>query len=121
MIQDTVQLRPPKHLQAATRRWWQSVVEDYELEAHHVRLLTLAAEAWDRGQEAREALAKLGMTYQDRFEQPRARPEVAIERDARIAFARLTRELALDVNAPADDSRPPGIRGNRDLRMTRNC
>jgi len=66
------------------------------LEEHHVRLLTLAAEAWDRAQEARVALAQHGTTYTDRFGQPRARPEVNIERDARIAFARLLRELDLD-------------------------
>ena len=28
----------------------------YELSPHHVRSLTLAAEAWDRGQQARELL-----------------------------------------------------------------
>jgi hypothetical protein len=59
-------------------------------------LLTAAAEAWDRCQEARVALAGVGTTYQDRFGQPKSRPEVAIERDSRIAFARLLRELALD-------------------------
>jgi phage terminase small subunit len=92
------------------------VVAEFRLEQHHVRLLTLAAEAWDRGQEAREALTKEGLTFVDRFGQPHARPEVAIERDARIAFARLLRELALDVDPPADDARPPRIVGNDSLR-----
>ncbi len=84
---------------------------DYALEAHHLRILTLAAEAWDRGVEAREAIAKLGPVYIDRFQQPRARPEVAIERDSRIAFARLVRELALDVDSPDEAGRPPRIGG----------
>ncbi|MEJ7714176.1 MAG: hypothetical protein WKF40_00095 [Thermoleophilaceae bacterium] len=52
------------------------------------------------------ALAQHGTTYTDRFGQPRARPEVNIERDARIAFARLLRELDLD-GEPAPDPRPP--------------
>lgn len=103
--------KAPRHLQAATRRWWRSVVEDYQLEEHHVRLLTLAGEAWDRCQEARRALARHGMTYTDRFGAPKARPEVAIERDARTGFARLLRELDLDVDPPAAErSRPAQLR-----------
>ena len=98
--------RAPQHLEEPTRKWWRSVMVEYGLEEHHVRLLTLAAEAWDRAQEARVALAQHGTTYTDRFGQPRARPEVNIERDARIAFARLLRELDLDGEA-APDPRPP--------------
>lgn len=86
---------------------------DFDLEPHHVRLLRLACEAYDRGQQAREALATHGTTFVDRFGQPRARPEVAIERDARIAFARLMRELALDVEGPAEPDRRPPVIGGR--------
>ena len=97
----------PRHLRPATRRWWREIVREYVLEPHHLRLLTLAAEAWDRCQEAREVLDRAGLTYTDRFGQPRARPEVAVERDSRIAFARMMRELALDV--PVPESRPPAV------------
>lgn len=68
----------------------------YELEPQHLRLLRLACEAWDRAEQARKVLRRRGLTYRDRFDQPRARPEVAIERDSRMAFARLLRELDLD-------------------------
>ena len=88
--------RPPKHLQKTTQNWFKSVVEDFDLELHHIKLLTLAAEAWDRTVAAREVIDRDGMTFLDRFDQPKARPEVGIERDSRIAFARLVRELALD-------------------------
>ena len=44
---------------------------------------------------------------------PRSRPEIAIERDSRVAFARLIRELDLDTNSPAESSRPPALRSNR--------
>jgi len=104
-------IRAPRHLKLSTRRWWLSVLEDYQLESHHVRLLTLAGEAWDRCQEAREALKTHGLTFTDRFGQPHARPENTIERDSRIGFARLLRELALDVEPPRELGRPPGIRG----------
>ncbi|GAB1716327.1 MAG: hypothetical protein NTAFB05_13690 [Nitrobacter sp.] len=88
--------KPPSHLRPPTAKWWRSVIADFDLDPHHVRLLTLAAEAWDRGQQAREIIESDGMTFIDRFGSPKPRPEVAIERDSRIGFARLLRELALD-------------------------
>lgn len=116
MRHDSDQPEPPVHLRPETAAWWRAVLEDFDLEEHHLRLLRLACEAWDSGQQAREALAQHGTTYVDRFGQPRARPEVAIERDSRIAVARLFRELALDVDAPGvNDARPPAIRGRAAL------
>ena len=105
-------IQPPGHLRAETKRWWRSVVADWSLEPHHERLLTLAAEAWDRCQQARMALEEHGTIFQDRFGQPKTRPEVAIERDTRLAFARLVRELALDEIEPPQ-SRPPRTGGGR--------
>lgn len=102
----------PKHLHRDTRAWFRAVIETWTLEDHHLRLLTLAAESWDRATMAREALLEHGMTFTDRFHQPRARPEVAIERDSRIAFARLLRELNLD-GAGNPDNRPPRLGGQR--------
>jgi P27 family predicted phage terminase small subunit len=112
-------MKAPKHLQAPTRRWWASVVADFELEPHHVRLLTLAGESWDRCQQAREALAANGLTFTDRHGSPRARPEVGIERDSRIAFARLLRELGLDVQPPWEN-RAPAITANAFRRVGGN-
>ena len=103
---------PPKHLSYATRRWWRGVLAVYDLEDHHLRLLQLACEAWDRAQQARQAITEFGLTFVDKHDQPRSRPEVQIERDSRIAFARLVRELDLDADA-ADPSRPPSLRSNR--------
>ena len=105
--------RAPAHLRESTRHWWRQVASAYVLEGHHLKLLTLAAEAWDRRHQAREALAEHGLTFEDRFGQPHARPEVGIERDARLAFARLLRELDLDMEPPSSPSRLPGIPSNR--------
>ena len=108
--------KAPAHLKSPTADWWRRVMTNWTLEEHHVRLLTLAAESWDRGQQAREALATNGLTFMDRFQQPHARPEIAIERDSRIAFARLVRELGLDVEEPST-SGPPTIKGNASRRI----
>lgn len=105
--------KPPAHLAPATRAWFAQVCADYELEPHHVRLLALAGESWDRGCEAREALAKHGLTFTDRWGAPRGRPEIAVERDSRIAFARLCRELDLNEDATPLPARPPALHSNR--------
>jgi phage terminase small subunit len=70
------------------------VVTNYDLEGHHLRLLQSAAEAWDRMQQGRQALADHGaLTFVGANGDLKTHPAVAIERDARIAFARLVREL----------------------------
>lgn len=107
------QSRPPKHLQKGTARWFKSVVDEWNLEDHHIRILTLAAEAWDQVQTCREVIAAEGHTYRDRFQQPKERPEVSIMHNARLAFARLVRELDLDFDGGSDAGRPPALRSNR--------
>ena len=92
----------PEHLTAASRQWWDRVVGEYDLDASALRLLVLACEAWDRCASAREVLDREGVVYIDRFDAPRTRPEVAIERDSRLAFLRLVRALGLsDDGGPA--------------------
>jgi phage terminase small subunit len=96
------------------REWWVAVLEDYDLDRHHLHLLEAACGAWDRMKQARAAIDTNGLTFTDPTGSPKARPEVAIERDARVAFARLIRELDLDVAPPPDSrGRPPGLRSNR--------
>lgn len=102
---------PPAHLLPETAAWWTSILRTFDLESGALRLLQLAAESWDRCQRARAVLDAEGTTYTDRFGAPRARPEVAVERDSRIAFARLLRELALDSVPMPDAPRPPMVAG----------
>jgi hypothetical protein len=112
-------MRPPPHLRPATRKWWKDVISTWVLNEHHVKLLTRAAEAWDRGEEAREIIAAKGMTYEDRFGQPCPRPEIAIERDSALRYARLLRELDLDLDEPTASKRPPALRHNRTVSALR--
>jgi P27 family predicted phage terminase small subunit len=106
--------KAPAHLSDASRAWWRSVVREYQLEAHHLRLLQAAAECWDRLQEARQLLARDGLVIGGREGGMRPHPAAAIERDSRIGFARLVRELDLDVEPPASARfGPPALRSNR--------
>ncbi|MER8913736.1 hypothetical protein NKI32_07840 [Mesorhizobium sp. M0761] len=104
--------KPPAHLSLAGKKWFRSVIENFDLDEHHVKLLVLACEALDRGEQARVTLAADGVTFIDRFGCPRAHPCVAIERDSRLAYARLLRELALDFGDGEDVSRPPALADN---------
>ena len=105
--------KSPEHLRAATRRWYENVTESYELEPHHLRILQLAAESWDRGQEAREAIKTHGMTFENKYKEVKIRPEVTVERDCRTSFARLVRELALSEDDAPDPRRPPRLKYSR--------
>ena len=106
-------MKPPQHLSREVKKWFAQVIESYELEPHHMRLLTLAAESWDLCSQARAIIDAQGLTYLDRFDAPRARPEISIERDNRLAFVRIIRELDLDIDAPSQASRPPALRSVR--------
>jgi phage terminase small subunit len=105
---------PPAHLSAEAANWWRQIVADYDLEAHHLKLLEAAADAWDRMAQARTTLLADGLVVVGGTGL-RAHPCVAVERDARAAFARLVRELDLDepVAATAAYMRPPALRSNR--------
>lgn len=93
---EETKVKVPKDLSAESRHWWLEVVENYDLEPHHVHLLTLAARTLDRGETARQALRKHGMTYVDKHGVKRPAPECLIEKNSAITFARLLRELRLD-------------------------
>jgi phage terminase small subunit len=87
--------QPPKHLKAS-KAWWQSIVDAYELEQHQFRILLVACETLDRREQARALLKKHGLTFTDDKGMIRQRPEVCIERDSSAAFLRALRALKLE-------------------------
>ena len=99
---------PPKGLSAAMKRWWDEIVRTYELEAHHLRLLQRAAETWDLAEAALKVIRKRGASYEDRFGQPRERPEATAWRANVTLFKSLVRELLLD--AAPDPPRSPRLK-----------
>ena len=93
------------------RKWWSSVTENYDLEDHHRALLTLACEAHDRCADARQTIEKSGAFFTNFHGEPRVHPAVNVERDARLGFARLLREIGLDGGPVSDDMRLPRMGG----------
>jgi P27 family predicted phage terminase small subunit len=113
----------PSHLSSSARKWWAIVTSRYELEEHHLRLLQLACEAWDQAQDARYRLSEEGLTIGSAEDGTlRTHPCVKIEHDSAIRFARLVRELDLDLEPPPDERfGPPSIPSNRSRRHARKA
>ena len=98
----------PKDLSKEMKTWWEGIVAEFVLESSHLKLLALACRAWDRGEAARHVLRKHGLTFTDRHGIHRQRPEVSVERDCSILFARMLRELRIgDAQPDVDDGRIP--------------
>jgi P27 family predicted phage terminase small subunit len=104
----------PAHLSPETKAWWERVLQEYQLEPHHLRLLQLAAESWDRGQVARRELEEHGgVTFRDQAGNIRSHPATAIQRDSAVLFARVMRELDLDGGGAPEAPRAAALPSNR--------
>jgi P27 family predicted phage terminase small subunit len=103
---------PPSHLSKESAAWFKHTVALYDMDEHHIKLLTLACESWDRGTQARKGLEQHGLTFVDRHGSRKPAPEISIEKDSRTAFARLVREIGLDL-ASEPKSSPPALPANR--------
>jgi phage terminase small subunit len=103
-------LKPPRGLLPTTRRWFDEVVERWELEPHHVRLLALACQSWDESQRAAAIVLAEGLIVTMPSGAKRPNPACRVAHEARALFARLLRELDLDVTVPAESLRPPVLR-----------
>lgn len=90
---------------------WKRIAEDFDLWGDDAALLVLnaAMEARDRCEQARQEVAKAGLTVPTGAGGVKPHPAVAIERDARLSMIRALRELSLD--SDYESARPPRIGG----------
>jgi hypothetical protein len=86
---------PPRHLSKKMKAFWIAAFERKRIQPYRAEILLKALEAHDRAEQARRILKREGLTYEDRFKQPRSRPEVAMERDSRAQFAKLLDQAGL--------------------------
>ena len=55
-------LTPPDHLTVESRAWWLKTVQRWQLEEHHIRLLSTLAKTWNRLLELERRLDVEGLT-----------------------------------------------------------
>lgn len=96
----TTPTKAPRHLSAAGRKLYLSITADYQLEAHHLAILTKALEALGRADQAREEIATGPLLVTSRLGEQRPHPLLAVERDARAQFGTLMKQLGLDIEGP---------------------
>jgi|SRR4051794_28812248 P27 family predicted phage terminase small subunit len=111
--------KPPNHLSSTAKALYSEVIAAYSLETPDLKLLQLACEALDSAEQARKAIAEHGLTFIDKHGAVRARPEVAIERAARVSYARLLRDLNIDPNAPIAGSQHGHVRASNSRTLKR--
>jgi P27 family predicted phage terminase small subunit len=101
---------PPKHLSPAARRLWRSLTAEFVIaDAAGLAILTAGLESFDRAAAAKALLDKDGPVFRDRYDQPRAHPAAAVERDSRAAWMSSLKQLNLDcIPARPGPGRPGG-------------
>lgn len=101
----------PTHLSLEARRWFDRLLTEYGItDDAGLLLLQTALEAFDRMRDCQEAITEEGPQVKDRFDQLKAHPLLATERDARSQMLAALKQLNLDLE-PLQDApgRPPGI------------
>ena len=85
--------------------WWREYGQRDEA---GLQILRTALEALDRALSSTAAIAVEGMTFKDRFGQPRPHPLLAAERDARAQYLAGLRMLNLDLEPRRERPGRPG-------------
>lgn len=97
------------NLSAEARKWAEKIAEDFGIvDDHGLLLLSMAGEAYDRVKEAQKIIEAEGMVVLDRFQQQKAHPLLACERDSRAQCMAAIKQLNLDLEPLRDGPGRPG-------------
>ncbi len=97
--------RPPDHLSAEMKKFWRSILAEYELEPDAALILRTACEQFDRAQQARAEIERDGLVADGN----RRHAACDVEKTAVGLFLRSLRQLGLDVVQPGS-GKPAGKR-----------
>ena len=92
--------KPPSHLTAEGREIWKTINSVYNLDDQQKLLLKVAMEDYDRFNEARKHINKMGLIYKTSSGYLRPNPSLQIEKEAHSRFLHAWKMLGLNVEAP---------------------
>jgi P27 family predicted phage terminase small subunit len=99
--------RTPTGLKYMGRKFWKETLQNFELsDPHDLEMLKMAGSCLDRMKENTETIEKTGRFFDDRFGQPKPHPAAKEIKDDAALFARLCREMGLDIE-PLSENRIP--------------
>jgi phage terminase small subunit len=96
----------PKHLSKRAKELWQDIAADYDLESHQLEILRLLCGCLDRLEVCRKQLKKDAVFIVNRFGEGKPNTALHEEREQKILFPRLSRELNLDIEIPESPRKP---------------
>lgn len=100
----------PDYIQENGQKWLKKLFLEYSFDKSEIETCFQAAGCLDRIAQAQQAIMEHGLLQEDRHGMLKVNPGVLVERDNKILFARLCRELG--VTGP-DDSRLPRKGGQK--------
>jgi len=101
--------KTPAGLSPAARSWWKKLMGEYDIDDQAgLLILETAMRAMDRMTMAADLIDKHGAVVVDKFEQLKANPACAVERDSRAAMMAALKSLNLDLEPLGKPGRPPG-------------
>lgn len=101
--------KPPAGLSPAAKSWWKKLTNEYGIDDQAgLLILETAMRAMDRMTQAGALIDKHGAVILDKFEQLKANPACAVERDSRAAMMGALKSLNLDLEPLGNPGRQPG-------------
>ena len=93
--------RVPKNLDETGRKFWKSVLGEYEFEkTHDYELLSQACQCLDRIEQCRKSIISDGPFQKDRYGRPVEHDALKAERTQKKLFLSIIRELGLTLDRP---------------------
>lgn len=98
--------RAPKNLGKTGRKFWKSVLMEFEFEkSHDYELLAQACECIDRMEQCREAIDHDGLFQRDRYGRPIEHDALKVERAQKKLFLSIVREIGLTLDRQESQKR----------------